>query len=556
MIVGNRIGRVLSHEDTAGYRLKWWLALPSAAVGGLMLDLASPGLGIWPLAIPGVMLILLAWWQQRVGVALLAGLVAGAAFWMPQISWLTLYLGPIPWLALSAVMIAWFVVQGAATACATRGIGALMRGRGAGAAALISLQALAAAGIWVLREGVQGSWPYGGFAWGRLAHLFASSPVGSLVSWLGFAGLSALIVAVCAVFIGWSFSRVKFVAEAQGRSIRTQVSSRSVMSATLVGLLVAVALGSVPPALLETTGSLRVAAIQGNSKAGIFDDREAGDVYRGYVDETEQLLDELEATDDAVDVIVWPENSAEFGLTDNPLRSREVALLSARADAPIVLGAVLANEDGTYTNSALVWGADGQAEPRDDTRYDKRFPVPFAEYMPSREFFHALVPDLVDLVQLEYEAGVLPPVLPVPTSGGEVLAGVAICFDIIFDDQAVQMVGDGAQVIFAQTNNADFGRTDESVQQLQIARLRAIETGRPLVNISTVGTSRVVAPDGTDIAALEPFTAGAMVADVPLVSGATPAIAYGALISGAWMWIGVASIIAGAFGCVAARRRF
>ena len=61
------------------------------------------------------------------------------------------------------------------------------------------------------------------------------------------------------------------------------------------------------------------------------------------------------------------------------------------------------------------------------------------------------------------------------------------------------MVRQGAEVVFAQTNNADFGRTDESVQQLAIARIRAIELAQTVVNISTVGTSAVILADGAII---------------------------------------------------------
>lgn len=512
-------------------RLRWWLALPAAAAGGLLFDLANPGAALWPLVFPAVALILASWWQQRAGVAALAGLVAGATFWLTHLQWLTLYLGPVPWLGLGVVMTAWFVLQGLATGAATRAISMLwLRRRTASGAqrtvrlGLVVVQAVAAAGIWVLREGIQGNWPYGGFPWGRVAHVFADSPFGALVSWLGFAGLSGVMAFAVALCAGACFGARR--------------------GALLVGGVV-VALGVlalVPPAALEQTGSLRVAAVQGNSKSGIFDDRESGDVYADHVRGTEELLDELEATGDRVDVILWPENSAEFGLTDNPLRGREVALLSKRADAPIIVGSVLANEDGTYTNSSVVWGPEGQAESDAGTRYDKRFPVPFAEYMPNRSFFRALAPDLVDLVQLEYEAGEFAPVHGFDALGREVVAGVAICFDIIFDDQAEQMVGNGAEVIFAPTNNADFGRTDESVQQLQIARLRAIETGRALVNISTVGTSRIIGPDGQDIDGLEPFTRGAMTATVPLVAGETPALAYGALVSAMWMAAGLAGI--------------
>lgn len=531
-------------------RLPWWIAIPIAALGGWLFDLANPGVGAWPLIFPAVLLVLAAWWQQRIAIALVAGIAAGAGFWLPHISWLTLYLGPIPWLALSVLMIAWYGVQGAASALATRGLTRLSDGR-TRPIVLALTQASAITGIWVLREGVQGSWPYGGFSWGRVAHVFASSPFGASVSWLGFAGLTAIVVFCCALMVSGAFS-VKLPDAATDGARTGKLGHGLSLIASAVLMLGVVAF--VPPAPLTETGTLRVAAVQGNSKSGIFDDRESGDVFAGHVKATEQLLDELEANHEQVDVIVWPENAAEFAITDQPLRGRAVALISQRAGAPIVMGTVLANDDGTYSNSSVVWGPRGQQQPETTSRYDKRFPVPFAEYMPNRNFFHALVPDLVDLVQLEYTPGTRPSVMELQTSDITVHAGAAICFDITFDNQAVQMVGEGAELILAQTNNADFGRTDESVQQLQIARLRAIETGRVVINISTVGTSAVVAPDGSDLAEIEPFTAGAMVATVPLVEGVTPALRFGASISATWMLLGAAGIIAGGVGMLLARK--
>ncbi|MGO3147576.1 MAG: apolipoprotein N-acyltransferase [Leucobacter sp.] len=519
--------------------MPWWIAVPAAGLGGFLFDLANPDVSIWPLVFPSIFLMLAAWWQQRLGVALLAGLAAGAAFWMPHISWLTLYLGPIPWLALSAVMLLWIGVQGVATALVTRGLRALWGEERRHRLLLLTTQILVVTGVWILREGVQGSWPYGGFAWGRVAHVFADSPMGSLVSWVGFAGLSGVIVLCVAAFVGVAFT-IK-------RSKPPAISLRLLIpAASAIVILTFSAL--VPTAALQLNGTLRVAAIQGNSKSGIFDDRESGDVFADHVRVTEDFLDEIERSHERVDLIVWPENAGEFGLDTNPLRGREVALLSQRADAQIVVGTVLENTDGTYTNSSIVWGPQGQQDPTDTSRYDKRFPVPFAEYMPNRAFFHALVPDLVDLVQLEYIPGTTSPVLPVNTNVGSVLAGIAICFDIIFDDQAVRMVGDGAEIILAQSNNADFGRTDENVQQLQIARLRSIETGRAVVNISTVGTSAIIAPDGTNLATIPAFTEGAVVTDVPLVSGTTPALRFGMLISGFWMVVGGAGLVAGTYG--------
>ncbi len=522
-------------------RLPWWAALAAAATGGVLIDTSTPALAWWPAAFLGTALVIASVWQQRAGLGALAGAVAGAAFWMPHISWLTLYLGPVPWLGLCGVMIAWFALFGLAAAVATRGIERI-----AGRLPVLVLtvaQAIAVAGLWVLREQLQGSWPYGGFAWGRLAHTQSESPLGEAVSWLGFAGLSGLIALVCAIPV----SVLLLSARPRTAPRRAAVAA---FSGALVLLIIA---GLVPSAPLERSGTLRVAAVQGDSKSGIFDDRESGQVLRDHLDATAALLDRLEAEGESVDVIVWPENSAEFDLPGNELGGFRVAKLAQRAGAPILVGSILRGDDGSYTNSSLVWGPDGEVE---GERYDKRYPVPFAEYMPNREFFHALAPDLVDLVQLEYTAGTRPPVIEVEAGSTRetVRAGLAICFDIIFDGQAVAAMDGGAEVIFAQTNNADFGRTDESAQQLAIARLRAVETGRALVNISTVGTSAMVAPDGRDLDRLVPFTADAMVAEVPLVEGMTPALRFGSLIAAAWMLAGAAGLVAGALGALGAIR--
>jgi apolipoprotein N-acyltransferase len=104
-----------------------------------------------------------------------------------------------------------------------------------------------------------------------------------------------------------------------------------------------------------------------------------------------------------------------------------------------------------------------------------------------------------------------------------VKVGVNICFDIVDDALLQQTAEEGAQVVFAQSNNADFGTTDESVQQLAIARVRAMEFGRSVVVVSTVATSEIIAPDGSTIDSIAPHTPGAMIDDVPLATALTPA---------------------------------
>lgn len=505
-------------------RMPWWLALPAAGLGGFGLDAATPAIDWWPAALIGAVLIVAAVWQQRARFGLLVGLVAGAAFWMPHIFWLTLYLGPVPWLGLSGVMIAWFALFGLFAALATAGL-ARLRAR---PSLIVLAQALTVAGLWVAREQVQSTWPYGGFAWGRIAITQAEGPLAALASWLGFAGLSGLLVFACALVVA--------ILARSNTSVTKRLLAVVAIAAAFAGL------SFVPPAALESEGTLRIAAVQGNSKSAIFDDRENGDVIRDHIEATNALLDDLEAKGERVDLIVWPENSGEFQLPEQHYRSLELQRLAKRAGAPIVAGSVLQHPDGTFTNSTVVFDEQGDT----GLRYDKRRPVPFAEYMPNRAFFRSLAPDLVDLVQLEYSFGQLPAVLPIETSAGEIRAGIAICFDIIFDDHAVALMnggGDDAEVILAQTNNADFGHTDQSAQQLQIAKLRAVETGRALVNISTVGTSAVVLPNGEEVDRLTPFAADAMVAEVPLVTGQTPALRFGSVIAGAWLALAAAGVL-------------
>ena len=98
---------------------------------------------------------------------------------------------------------------------------------------------------------------------------------------------------------------------------------------------------------------------------------------------------------------------------------------------------------------------------------------------------------------------------------------------MIYDDVIWDGARDGAEVYMFQTNNADFRGTDENLQQLAFARMRAIETGRSVVNLSTVGTSQVIAPDGTTIDGLPADEAGHMLTDVPLRTGLTPAVVAG-----------------------------
>ena len=498
---------------TAGVPL--WLATFLAAVGGVVDAFAFPGYGIWPLIFVGTPLVLFALVGRSVWGSLLVGVIAGFAFWGTHILWLTVYLGPVPWLALAGLETVFYALGCALIALAWR-FGDRMLTRGFGR--FVVLPTLVG-GLWTLREQISTTWPYGGFSWGRLSFSQSESPLRELVSWVGVAGLSFLIAMVSALMV---------------QVFRDRRRALPLSAATLSVLIV---LALVPGFAVETSGTARIAAVQGNSDAGLFAANQPGDILADHLSATEPIFGEN------VDLIVWPENSSDL----NPLEFREAASVLDRVtrelDAPMIVGTRTTDGDDLY-NSLLLWErGQGSVD-----QYDKLNPVPFAEYIPDREFWFPLAPDLLSLVPRDFSIGTRDNVLSI---GEEVNgtttaieAGVAICFDIVSDALIRKMIDDGADVIIAPTNNADFGRTDESVQQLAIARLRAIETGRSVVNTSTVGTSAIIAPDGTDLDRLPTFTPGTMVEDVPLSVTRTAASNIGAPLEIAISIVSLAGLIA------------
>jgi apolipoprotein N-acyltransferase len=124
-----------------------------------------------------------------------------------------------------------------------------------------------------------------------------------------------------------------------------------------------------------------------------------------------------------------------------------------------------------------------------------------------------------------------------------VVIGPIICFEVAYDGIIRDSVANGAELLIVQTNNASFGITAESTQQLAMTRLRAIETGRATVQISTVGVSGVVAPDGRLLESTGLFTAEQMYAEVPLRAEITPAVRWGGVIGWGTLILAIVLVI-------------
>lgn len=496
-----------------------WAALALAIGGGFALDAAFPSLGWWPLAFVAVPLALVSLVGRSLWGSVLVGAAFGAAFYFPHVSWASQFLGDdplgwVPWVALATFETLLLAVFSPLVTLAYRW---LPRWRDTATVRLVALPALVA-GAWTARELVLGSWPYGGFPWGRLGMSQSESPIAPVASWLGVSGLGFLMVVLCAgavEAVRWAVRVQRERAEHDDR----EVAAARWWGALPVGLL-AIAMVVVPQFPTADVGTLRVGAVQGNGPAAYADQRAPLEVLRSQLDASAPLESER------VDVVLWPEGGVDSDPASNTATAATLSAAAAAYGAPIVLNSASEVGDLVY-NTSFLWTAEGSA-----ATHAKRHPVPFGEYIPDRWLYSAIVPDLVGLISRGYTPGDDSPVFDL----GRVKAGLAICFDVAFDDVIQEGVRDGAQVFMFQTNNADFRGTDENLQQREIARMRAIETGRSVVNLSTTGTSQVFAPDGTLLETLPFDEAGLLVTDIELRDGRTAGVVLGPWIQGLLWW--------------------
>ncbi len=498
--------------------LRLAFAAPLSVVAGLLLVTAYPALAWWPMAFPAVALALVTLIGRRFWSAVLVGFLFGVAFFSVNLLFTARYLGPIPWAAL-------FVLEALLTAAFAVPIALAYRWmpRAApGALGRTLVLPVLVAGLWVLREQIVGSWPYGGFPWGRIGVSQVNGPFAEVASWVGMSGLSFLIVLVCAMGI---------------ELVRRRRFRRGIVVLPVAALVAVLLL--LPQFPTSAAGSLRVGAVQGNGPAGYFDQRARNAVLNAQLAASAPLFGER------MDVLLWPEGGVDSDPTANGATSAVLEELSRRVEAPLLISAVTERGSELF-NSALLWTADGQT----GATYDKRHPVPFGEYVPDRAFWEPFAPDLIGLIGREYTPGEATPLIDLNGVG----VGLAICFDVIYDDVVWDGADAGAQVYMFQTNNADFRGTDENLQQLAFAQMRAIETGRSVVNLSTVGTSQVIAPDGSTLDSLPIDTAGAMLTEVPLRTGLTPAVVIGPAVKIVLGWGSLAGLIAAGIAALARSR--
>jgi apolipoprotein N-acyltransferase len=492
------------------------LTVGTAAGAGLLLYASAPPRELWWLAPVAFALLWPVLHGRRARAGFGYGFAFGLGFFLPLMSWVGELVGSLPWLALVTVQALVLAVAGAGVAVVSR----------------MPAAPLWATGAWVAAEALIARVPFGGFPWGRVAF---GQPSGVFLPVAAIGGAPLLTAAV--VLTGFAAGEI-LRSLARGRALGGPTRK---LRALVVPALLAVSpviAGSLAGPMSGTSavgGSAVVALVQGNvPRAGLDFNAQRRAVLDNHAARTVQLAAEVTAGRyPRPALVIWPENSSDVDPLRNP-DARAVIDRAARAiGVPILVGAVLLTDDEHTTNTAIVW--DPNTGPGE--RHDKR-PLPFAEYIPYRDFFRLFSP-YVD------RAGFF-----VPGNGngavnlGGVRVGVATCSEVIFDDLVRNSVRAGAQLLAVPTNNATFGFTEMTYQQQAISQIRAVEHDRTVLVAATSGVSAVIAPDGTVEQQTKLFTPDALVARVPLRSTTTLATRLGPVPEWTLVALGVVGVAA------------
>jgi len=207
--------------------------------------------------------------------------------------------------------------------------------------------------------------------------------------------------------------------------------------------------------------------------------------------------------------------------------------IAAERKAVIVMGAPLhdihAGQD-RYTNSVIGLTAHTTAEElyaaQGAMRYDKRHLVPWGEYVPPG--FRWFV-NMLDIPLGNFDRG---QERQAPFAIGDQRVAFNICYEDLFGNEllpALQSVDGepGASILINVSNLGWFGDSWALRQHLQIARLRTIETARPMLTATNTGITAAIEPTGHVAASLPPHQAGILPVTVQGMSGLTPYARFG-----------------------------
>jgi apolipoprotein N-acyltransferase len=323
------------------------------------------------------------------------------------------------------------------------------------------------------------SWIFTGFPWLAVGYSQAPpSPLAGFAPVLGVHGLSLLVALAGALLIQWR-SGLAFLA----LSTATGFGLQQYAWTTPVGEPISVALiqGNIPQEMkFRPEAFLRTL-----------------DLYLELVEQNPAQLTLL------------PETAIPTFFDRLPPGYLDQLKAAAQSHGGDLIFGTLSGGEANYWNSAISLGNSPLQI------YSKTHLVPFGEMIPPGFSWFM---NIASIPMSSFSRG--PAKQPPLAVAGQQVA-VNICYEDVFGEEIIGALPQ-AGILANLSNTAWFGQSLAQPQHLQIARMRAVETGRPMLRATNTGMTAVINADGSLQAVLPPFTQGVLKAEIRAYQGMTP----------------------------------
>lgn len=357
------------------------------------------------------------------------------------------------------------------------------------------------AAIWVLFEWLR-SWLFTGFPWLYAGYIALDTPAAGWAPVVGVYGLSFLIAGLSAAIGSLALNNAS--------TLRKKGAEASIW---VIIILTGMPLSAVAWTQ-DRSVPLTVAIYQPNIPLEKkWDRRYFRAIQQQYTDNSRPYFKNT-------DLVLWPESALP---TYKDRIEDYLSLISTEATetgTTLITGIPTRDAQGGY-NSIVALGLGGG-------EYRKQKLVPFGEYVPFEEYLRGLI-KFFDLPMSNFIPGPnVPPIL----SAGPLTVASFICYEIVYPDFVWQGARDAALLVTV-SNDSWFGHSIGPLQHLQMARFRALETGRPLLRGTNNGVSAIIDHKGDLLVATPQFEEVVITGEVQPKTGLTPL-----------MWLGSTPILA------------
>jgi len=378
---------------------------------------------------------------------------------------------------------------------------------------------------WVISEFVQ-TVLFSGFPWLFAGYTQIDGPLWMLSTWIGVYGVSWFILAIgsCLVFL------LRHYLDAKKSSIKQIILNT--YAYILLVLISVPALSSLVPQQINTPNkeSINVALVQPNIAQEKKWDRR-------YFSQIIDVLYQQSTNHWDVDLLVWPEGAIPAYKHQVEDIILDLNLRAKRSNTDVLLGLPIYHPNEQISYASFISLGNYQQN------YHKQVLVPFGEYMPLgntlrgfMEFFNLPMSDFSPATSEQ---------LAMEFKDYQVIP--AICYEITYPNIVHQLIAkadnqsDKAKLLVTVSNDAWFGDSFGPYQHMEIARMRALESGIPLVRSTNDGLTAVVDSRGNLVKKLDRYTQGTLRYEVPLTSYNTLYRRFGLI--GIYLLLGISLLV-------------